>query len=95
MSDKEIIQVLDRLMRECDIRDPARKNGYLSALLDVRTALENVSGEGSEYCAVMRQLKNLASTSFVAWDRLEEYAKRHPLCYPSDFLFEAREVINK
>jgi len=36
MSDKEKIQQLDRLMRECDIRDPARKNGYLTALLTVK-----------------------------------------------------------
>lgn len=43
MSDKEIIQVLDRLMRECDIRDPARKNGYLSALLDVRNFITGAS----------------------------------------------------
>lgn len=95
MSDKEIIQQLDRLMRNCDIRDPARKNGYLTALCDVRSALENASAEDAEYCAVMRQLKDIASTSFVAWDRLEQYAKGHPVCYPADFLFEAKEIIKK
>ncbi len=31
-----VTRILDRLRRECDIRDPQRKNGYLTALLDVQ-----------------------------------------------------------
>ena len=48
MNDKEIMQQLDRLTRECDIRDPARKNGYLSALLDVKNIITGASIKESE-----------------------------------------------
>lgn len=31
-----LTRIIDRLREECDIRDPQRKNGYLTALLDVQ-----------------------------------------------------------
>lgn len=33
------ISIIETLRRECDIIDPARKNGYLTALLDVQSRI--------------------------------------------------------
>lgn len=46
-------------------------------------------------CELMRELTILASTSAVRWEQLERLAKGHPVCYPADFIEEAKEVLRR
>lgn len=39
LSNEDIIAALARLRENCDIREPERRNGYLTALTDVQAAL--------------------------------------------------------
>lgn len=44
---------------------------------------------------IMQELANLASMSAVRWEWLEEYAEGHPVCYPTDFIAEAKEMLRR
>lgn len=40
-----LVSRIDHLLRECNIRDPQRKNGYLTALLDVKEEIWKIEQE--------------------------------------------------
>ena len=54
---------------------------------------ETIRDKRANTICIMRELAVLASTSAVRWEWLENYAKGHPVCYPSDFVEEAKEVL--
>lgn len=54
LSTEEVIITLSRLRNNCDIREPERRNGYLTAILDLQNALA-----GSDPSPQPTDLKNL------------------------------------
>ena len=44
MNSVKMLLTIDRLRRECDIRDPERRLGYLTALMDMTSAILKSNG---------------------------------------------------